>query len=119
MRIFFVATLFVLSLMVFSGCSSVPEGTVAIKNLQQTIEQQIGQEVVVVGSVDTNVGGMSITRLFRLYKGNNAVWASIPEGDGAPPQGVRVRVTGVIKENDFPGGVGRMVYIESSSIKME
>ena len=108
-----------LLLLAFAGCSSAPEGTVAIKDLQQTIEQQIGQKVVVVGTVDHNVGGMSITKLFRLYKGNDAVWASVPEGTPDPPQGVRVRVTGVIAEKDFPGGIGRKVFIESQSITME
>jgi hypothetical protein len=105
--------------MVFAGCSSAPEGTVAIKDLQQTIEKRIGEQVVVVGNVDASAGGMSITRLFRLYKGTDAVWASVPEGYEAPPQGILVRVTGVIAEKDFPAGIGRRVYIEAGSIKME
>jgi ABC-type Fe3+-hydroxamate transport system substrate-binding protein len=120
MKNFSVVILIGLLLMVFSGCSSSPEGTVAIKDLQRTMEQQIGQKVVVVGAVDTkNVGGMAITGLFRLYKGNDVVWASVPEGEAEPPQGVRVRVTGVVAEKDFPAGVGRRVYIESESIRME
>jgi hypothetical protein len=113
------AVLFGLLLTAFIGCSSTPEGTVAIKDLQQNIEQRIGQKVVVVGLVDTSVGGMSITGLFRLYRGNDAVWASIPEGGSEPPQGVRVRVTGVVAEDDFPAGIGKRVYIESQSIMME
>ena len=119
MKKFSIAILFGLLLITFTGCSSVPDGTVALKELQQTIEQQIGQKVVVIGSVDTSASGMSLTRLFRLYKGGDAVWASIPEGNEAPPQGVRVRVTGVVAEKDFPGGVGKKVYIESQSISME
>jgi hypothetical protein len=119
MKRFSIAIPLGLLLMIFVGCSSTPEGTVAIKDLQQTIEQQIGQKVVVVGSVDTSAGGVSITRLFRLYKGNDAVWVSIPENEPTPPQGVRVRVTGVVSEKDFPGGIGRRVYIESQSINME
>jgi len=118
MKKFSVAILFGLLLVVFSGCASPPEGTVAIKDLQQTIEQRIGQKVVVVGAVDTSAG-VSLTRQFRLYRGKDAVWASIPAGEEAPPQGVRVRVTGVIAENDFPGGIGRRVYIESESVRME
>ena len=119
MKKFSIAVLFSLLLITFTGCSSAPDGAVAIKELQQTIEQRIGQKVVVVGSVDTSAGGMSITRLFRLYKGNDAVWASVPEGTPDPPQGVRVRVTGVVAEKDFPAGVGRRVYVESQSIMME
>ena len=119
MKRFIIAIPFGLLLMLLASCSSTPEGTVAIKNLQQTIEQQIGQKVVVIGSVDTSAGGISITRLFRLYKGNDAVWASIPEDAPIPPQGVRVRVTGVVSEKDFPGGIGRRVYIEAHSINME
>jgi len=119
MKKFSIAIPLGLLLMVFAGCSSAPEGTVAVKDLQRTIEQQIGQKVVVVGSVDTSVAGMSITGLFRLYKGTDAVWASIPTGTDAPPQGVRVRVTGVVAEQDFPAGVGRRVFIKSESVKME
>jgi len=119
MKRFSIAISFGLFLMLFAGCSSTPEGTVTIKDLQQTIEQQIGQKVVVVGSVDTSAGSLSITRLFRLYKGNDAVWVSIPENEPTPPQGIRVRVIGVISEKEFPGGIGRRVYIESQSINME
>ena len=108
-----------LLLMFFAGCSSSSDGTVAIKELQQNIEQKIGQKVVVVGSVDTSAGGMSITGLFRLYKGNDAVWSSVPEGAVPPPQGLRVRVAGVVAEKDFPGGIGRRVYIDAESVKVE
>ena len=119
MKKFSIAIPFGLLLMVFAGCSSTPEGTVAIKDLQQNIEQMIGQKVVVVGAVDTSVGGVSITGLFRLYKGNDAVWVSIPDRGVTPPQGVRVRVTGVVAENEFPAGIGRRVYVDSQSIMME
>jgi hypothetical protein len=44
MKIFSTAILLGLLLMIFAGCSSAPEGTVAIKELQRTIEQRIGQE---------------------------------------------------------------------------
>lgn len=119
MKKFSIALPSVLFLMIFIGCSSTPEGTVAIKELQQNIEQQIGQKVVVVGSVDTSVEGISITGLFRLYKGNDAVWVSILEGEPVPPQGLRVRVAGVVAEKDFSAGIGRRVYIKSQTIKME
>jgi len=112
---------FGLLMMIFAGCSSSPEGTVAIKDLQRDIERQIGQRVVVIGSVDTKDNSLSSpeARLFRLYKGNDTVLASIPEGTEAPPQGVRVRVTGVVAEKDFPAGIGRKVYIEAETITME
>ena len=119
MKKFSIAISLGLLLLVFAGCSSAPEGTVAIKELQNTIGQRIGQEVVVVGTVDTSAGGMSITKLFRLYRGSDAVWASVPEGTAEPPQGVLVRVTGVVAEKEFPAGIGRRVYIEAKSIRME
>ena len=119
MKKFSIAIPFCLLLMFLAGCSSAPEGTVAIRELQNTIEQRIGQEVTAVGSVDTSVGGMSITGLFRLYRGNDAVWSSVPEGAQTPPQGVRVRVTGVVAAKEFPGGIGRVVYIEARSIRLE
>ena len=119
MKKFSTAILLGLLLMVFSGCSSAPEGTVAIKDLQQNIDQRIGEEVVVVGTTDTGVAGMSSAKLFRLYRGNDAVFASVPEGTQEPPQGVRVRVTGVVAKKDFHGGIGERVYIEARSVRME
>jgi len=109
----------VLLLLVVAGCSSAPEGTISLKDLQQTIEQRIGEKVVAVGTVDTSTAGMSTTGLFRLYKGNDFIWARVPDGESAPPQGVRVRVTGVVTENEFSGGIGRKVYIDSESVRME
>ena len=113
------ATLFGLSLMILAGCSSTPEGTMAIKDLAQNIEQMIGQKVVVVGTVDTKVQGMATAGLFKVYKGNVSVWASRPEGSSEPPQAVLVRVSGVVQEEDFPGGIGRRVFIQSESVTME
>ena len=113
------ATLFGLSLMILAGCSSTPEGTVSIKDLAQNIEQMIGQKVVVVGTVDSRVPGIGSTRLFKLYKGNVSVWAYRPEGMPQPPQAVAVRVTGVVQEQDFEGGVGRKVFIQTESLTME
>ena len=49
MKKFSTAVLLGLLLVVFAGCSSAPEGAVAIKDLQQSIEQRIGQKVVVIG----------------------------------------------------------------------
>ena len=110
------ATLFGLSLMILVGCSSAPEGTVALKDLAQNIEQQIGQKVVVVGTVDSRVPGIGSTRLFKLYRGNVSIWAYRPEGMPEPPQSVVVRVTGVVQEQEFPGGVGRKVFIQTESL---
>ena len=119
MKNFSTAIVLGLFLIVFAGCSSAPEGAVSIKELQRTIEQRIGQEVVVVGTADLSNASMSSFRLLRLFRGNDAVWASIPEDATSPPQGMRVRVTGVVTEEEFPGGVGRRVYVKSRSIRIE
>ncbi|MDR0843440.1 MAG: hypothetical protein LBP68_08490 [Acidobacteriota bacterium] len=111
--------LLVLLSVVFVGCSSTPEGTVAIKDLAQNIEQKIGQKVVVVGIADTQVSGMSAVKLFKLYKGNDNVWVSYQEGREAPPQSEKVRVTGVVQEKEFSAGVGKKIFIQSESVSME
>ncbi|MDR1727225.1 MAG: hypothetical protein LBT74_04755 [Acidobacteriota bacterium] len=108
-----------LALMAFAGCSSTPEGTVPLGELAQGIEKQVGRTVVVVGTVDTGVPGMSAVKLFKLYKGTDYVWASFPEGGEEPPQSVKVRVTGVVAEQEFSGGVGKKVYVKSESVTME
>jgi len=108
-----------LLLMVFGGCSSDSGGTISIKELQQTIEQRIGQEVVVVGTVDLNDKNLSVVKLFKLYKGSDTVIVSLPEGEALPHQGLRSRVTGVVAEDEFSVGVGRKVYIKASSVKLE
>ena len=106
-------------LIILAGCSTTPEGTVALKDLQRNIEQQIGQKVVVVGNADVRIPGMASHGLFRLYKGYDAVLVTVPEGEKDPPQGARVRVTGVIAEEEFSGGIGRKVYINAQSVRME
>lgn len=108
-----------LLLMICVGCSSAPEGTVSVKDLQKTIEQRIGQEVVVVGTVDLNDKNLSVVKLFKLYKGSDVVIVSMPEDDVLPPQGLLSRVKGVVAEDEFAAGVGRKVYIKASSVKLE
>ena len=113
-----IAITFGLALLFFAGCSSA-DGTVTLKELQQTIEQRIGQEVVIVGSVDVKDANLSAVKLFKLYKGSDTVLVSMPEGELVPHQGLRSRVTGVVAEKDFPAGVGRRVYVEAKSVRLE
>jgi len=118
MKKFSAALLLGLLLVVFTGCSSTPEGTVSLGDLAQNIERQIGQKVVVVGTVDTGVPGMSAVQLFKLYRGTDYVWVSFPPSGEEPPR-EKVRVTGVVAEKEFAGGVGKKVYIQSESVMME
>lgn len=112
------AVLLGLYLLISLGCSSAPSGTVAIKDLQKTITQQVGQNVVVVGMADTRTP-LSSFKMFKLYKGTDFVWASLPEGTEEPPQGINVRVSGTIQQKEFSGGIGQLFFIESAKIEME
>lgn len=112
------AVLLGLWILISIGCSSTPSGTVSVKDLQKSIDQQVGQNVVVVGMADTRTP-LSSFKMFKVYKGNDYVWASLPEGAEEPPQGVPVRVTGVVQQKEFSGGIGKLSYIESTKLSLE
>jgi hypothetical protein len=111
------ATIIGLVLLLSFGCSSAPSGTVAISELQKTAASRLDQEVVVVGMAETKTS-LSSFRMFKLFKGTDFVWTSIPEGTEEPPQAVSVRVTGVMKQKEF-NIVGKIYYLEAKTIKME
>jgi hypothetical protein len=104
-------------ILVSLGCSSTPSGTMAVKDLQESIADRIGQDVVVVGMADTRTP-MASFKMFKLSSGNNYVWASIPEDAEEPPQGLKVRVTGTVQQKEFPA-MGNVVFIESTKVGME
>jgi hypothetical protein len=112
-----VATFIGVLLLLTFGCSSTPEGTIAISELEKTAASRLGQEVVVVGMAETKTP-LSSFRMFKLYKGNDAFWSSIPEGAEEPPQAIKVRVTGILQQKDF-SIVGKIFYIEATKIRME
>jgi hypothetical protein len=112
------AVLLGLWLLISLGCSSAPSGTVAIKDLQKNMPQQVGQNVVAVGIADTRTT-LSSYKMIRIYKGMDSIYVSLPEGTEAPPQGVTVRVTGVVQQKEFPGLPGKTYFIESTKISLE
>jgi hypothetical protein len=112
------AVLLGLWLLISLGCSSTPSGTVSVKDLQKNIGQQVGQNVIVVGIADTRTP-LSSFKMFKIYKGTDFIWASLPEGTGEPPQGVTVRATGVVKEKEFQGGIGKLFFVESTTVSLE
>jgi ABC-type transport system involved in multi-copper enzyme maturation permease subunit len=112
------AVLLGLWLLISLGCSSAPSGTVAIKDLQKNMAQQVGQNVVVVGDADTRTT-LSSFKMIKVYKGTDSIYVSLPEGTEAPPQGVAIRVTGVVSQKEFPGLPGKTYYIESTNVSLE
>jgi len=104
-------------LLFFLGCSSIPSGTVPIGDLQSKGTERIGQNVVVVGLAETRTA-MSSFRMFKVYQGGNFLWVLLPEGTEMPPQGVNVRVSGPLQEKEFTV-IGKTVYIEATSVRME
>ena len=112
------AVIFIAVLLLISfGCSSTPAGTIAISELEKNAASYVGKEVVVVGMAETKTPLTSF-RMFKLYKGNNYIWSSIPEGTEEPPQAVQVRVTGVMQQKEF-SIVGNIYYIEATAVRME
>jgi hypothetical protein len=112
------AVLLGLWLLISLGCSSTPSGTVSIKDLQKNMAQQVGQNVVAVGNADTRTT-LSSHKIIKIYKGMDSIYISLPEGTEAPPQGVSVRVTGVVQQKEFPGLPGKTYYIESTKLSLE
>lgn len=111
------ATFVGVMLLLLSGCSSTPEGTIAIKEIVNNSAAMLGQDVVVVGMAETKTPLASF-RMFKLFKGNDYVWSTIPEGTEEPPQAVKVRVTGKLLQKEF-NIVGEVYYIEATQIRME
>ena len=118
MKKFSAAILIGLWLLISLGCSSAPSGTVAIKDLQNNMAQRVGQNVVVLGIADTRTT-LASHKIIKIYKGMDSIYISLPEGTEAPPQGVSVRVTGVIQQKEFPGLPGKTYYIESTNVSLE
>ena len=104
-------------LLISLGCSSAPSGTIAVEDLKKDMAAQLGQNVVVVALTDVRTELTSF-KMFKLYEGNSFVWVSLPEGAEEPPQGYKVRVTGVVQQKEFPA-VGKIYFIESTKVVME
>lgn len=111
------ATFIGVVLLLSFGCSSTPSGTIAIGELKKTAESRLGQEVVVVGEADTKTP-LSALGMFKLFKGNDYIWTTIPEGTEEPPLSAYVRVTGTLQQKEF-NLVGTVYYIEATKIRME
>ena len=117
MKKLFAATVLSVILLLSFGCSSTPSGTIAVSELQKDPASHLGKEVVVVGMAETKTS-LSSFRMFKVFKGTNYVWASIPEGTEEPPQAVSVRVTGTMQQKDF-SVEGKIYFIEATKIRME
>jgi len=117
MKKFFTAAVLGLWLLSSLGCSSIPEGTVAIKDLMANPEDQMGVEIVVVGMADVRTE-MSSFGMFKLYQDNDMIWVLMPEDTEEPPQGIDVRVSGVLQQKEFTV-IGEVYYILATKIAME
>jgi len=109
--------LLLLSLLLVYGCSSIPAGTDKITDLLKNGAGRLGQNVTVVGLAETKTP-MTSFRMFKIYQGGEFIWVKLPEGVEEPPQGMNVRVAGVLKEDEFTV-IGKVFYIDASSVRME
>ena len=117
MKKLFTAAVLGLWLLSSFGCSSIPAGTVAIKNLMANPEEQLGAEVVLVGMAETRTE-MSSFGMFKLYQDNDFIWIARSQDEEEPPQGVNIRVTGVLQQKEFTV-IGKVYYILATKIEME
>jgi hypothetical protein len=117
MNKFFTAVFLGVWLLISIGCSSIPSGTMAIKDIQANPAEQLGKEVVAVGIAETRTS-MSSFRMFKLYQGSDNIWVTLPEETEEPPQGIKVRVTGPLQEKEFTI-IGKVYYIEATKVEME
>jgi hypothetical protein len=99
------------------GCSSIPSGTVAIKDLLADPEEQLGVEVVLVWTAEIRTE-MSTFGMFKLYQGNDFVWVTLPEDTEEPPQGIKVRVSGILQQKEFTI-IGEVYYLMATKVAME
>jgi hypothetical protein len=99
------------------GCSSIPAGTMAIKDILANPAQKLGQEVVAVGIAETRTS-MTSFKMFKLYQSSDSIWVTLPAETEEPPQGIKVRVTGPLQEKEFTI-IGKVFYIEATKVAME
>jgi hypothetical protein len=99
------------------SCSSTPSGTMSIGDIQSKGTEKLGQNVVVVGLAETG-SVMSSFRMFRVYDGGDFLWVVFPESVVMPPQGAKVRVTGLVQQKEFTG-IGKTLYIDATKVMME
>jgi hypothetical protein len=104
-------------LLTFLGCSSTPPGTTSVGDVVKKATELIGQNVVVVGLSETRTS-MTSFRMFKIYDGGNFLWVVLPEGTEMPPQGLKVRVTGLLQQKEFTV-IGKTIYIEATKVAME
>ena len=117
MKKFFTTAFLGLWLLSSLGCSSIPEGTVAIRDLMADPEEQLGVEIELVGMAETRTQ-MSSFGMFKLYQDNDYVWVTLPEDTEEPPQGIDVRVYGVLQQKEFTV-IGEVYYILATKVAME
>ena len=99
------------------ACSSIPSGTVSIKDALANPEDKLGTEMVLVGMAETKTE-MSSFGMFKLYQDNDYIWVTLPEGTEEPPQGIKVRVTGLLQQKEFTL-IGEVYYILATKVEME
>ena len=110
------AVFLVMGLLFSFGCSS-SSGTADLGDLLEKGAAGLGQGVVVVGMAEVKTP-LSSLGMFKLYDGGRSVWVSLPESASMPPQGMKVRVTGVFGEKEF-NVIGKVFYIEAIKVAME
>ncbi len=117
MKKLYAATIIGIVLLLSFGCSSTPSGTIAISELNQAAASKLGQDVVVIGEAETKTQ-LSSFKMFKIFKGSDYIWVTIPDGAEEPPQAVKVRVSGKLQQKEF-NLVGKIYYIEAAKIRME
>jgi hypothetical protein len=104
-------------LLISLGCSSTPPGTISIGDILDNTQEKLGQSVVVVGMAETKTSHSSFN-MFKLYDDGKNIWVQFQESQSMPPQGMKVRVSGIIKQKEFTI-IGNVFYIDATEVTVE
>jgi hypothetical protein len=117
MKKLFTASFLGLWLLLSFGCSSTPSGTIKLTDLLEKGDQALGQDVAVIGMAEIRTQ-LSSFQMFRLFDGGKSIWVVKPESVSMPPQGAKIRVSGVFGKKEFKL-VGNVFYIEALKVGIE
>jgi hypothetical protein len=117
MKKIFAAVLLGSLLLILMGCSSTPEGTDSLKDIVKNPAEKLGKNVVVVGLAETKTS-LSSFRMFKLFDDGYNIWVKYPESVEEPPQGINVRVFGILQQGEF-NIIGKVYYIDATKVAME
>lgn len=95
----------------FENCTN--SKRVTVQELLAQPDKRLGLEVEVEGIVDDGIGvPFNSSGFFKLYDNGRTIWIVLPQTISIPPEGIKVRVSGIFRKNKFIF-VGNVFYIDA------